>query len=495
MILEMKHISKSFHGVKALDNVRFELARGEIHALVGENGAGKSTLMKILAGVHEPDEGEIRIDNQNVRITSPSVSQDLGISIIHQELNLIPYMTIAENIFLGRELRTGKLFSKHKEMQRETEKLLKQFDLDLKPNHLVGDLSIGQQQIVEILKALSISSRILIMDEPTAVLEERESERLFSLIRKFQEQGVSIIYISHRLNELKRLCDRITVLRDGQYITTRTLDGLTEREIANLMVGRELKELYPEKPSRIGEEMLRVERLSKGNYFKDISFHVCKGEILGFAGLAGAGRTELMRTLFGDWRPDSGIVYIGGKEVQFKSPRDAVEKGLGFATEDRKSLGLLLDMSVAHNITLSASKKYARFNFIAKRQEKGLVNKMVDELRIKTNKTTSPVKNLSGGNQQKVVLGKWLVADTDIFIMDEPTRGIDVGSKSEIYNLISELAAAGKTIIVISSELPELLGICNRIIVMHQGKITGEIDHKEANEQKIMALATGVQGG
>jgi ABC-type sugar transport system ATPase subunit len=492
MILKMNHITKSFHGVKALNNVDFELQKGEVHALVGENGAGKSTLMKILAGLYEPDEGDISINNQSVKITSPIISQGLGVSIIHQELNLIPHMSIAANIFLGRELRSRKVFTNYKQMITETEKLLSNFDLELDPNELIRNLSIGQQQIVEIVKALSTKAEILIMDEPTAVLEDRESEQLFKLIQTFKSQGVSIIYISHRLNELKKLCDRITVLRDGQTITILPLESLTEREIANLMVGRELTDLFPDKHEAVGEEVLRVENLSKGHYFKDVSFNVKKGEILGFAGLVGAGRTELMRTLFGDWKADSGKVHIKGKEVQFKNPNEAVRMGLGFATEDRKSSGLLLDMSVAHNITIAASQKVSRLNFIARSKESEIVKQKIQELNIKTSKFSLPVKNLSGGNQQKVVLAKWLIADTDIFILDEPTRGIDVGAKGEIYNLIADLVAHGKTVIVISSELPELLGICTRIIVMHQGSITGQLNHTEANEQKIMAFATGL---
>ncbi|MFF2481450.1 sugar ABC transporter ATP-binding protein [Paenibacillus sp. NPDC058071] len=492
MVLEMRNISKSFFNVKALQAVDLDLRKGEVHALVGENGAGKSTLMKILAGIYQPDEGEIWLNGELVALSSPTVSQRHGISIIHQELNLIPYMTVAENIFLGRERKRLGLFSNIGEMIRETEKLIARFELDLNPRALVSSLSIGERQIVEIAKAISMNAEILIMDEPTAVLEEREAQKLFDLIQQFKSEGVSIIYISHRLNELKRFCDRITVLRDGGYVCTSPIEGLSEKEIANLMVGRELNDLYPAVREQFGEELLRVEGLTRRPSFEDVSFSVRRGEIIGFAGLIGAGRTELAHTLFGDWKPDSGIVYWKGKPVSFRQPAEAVKAGIGFATEDRKDTGLFLNMSVSQNVSVTCPDKISRWSFLRKQSESRLVQQNVEQLRVKAPKLNRPVKNLSGGNQQKVVLAKWLAAESELFILDEPTRGIDVGAKGEIYELISQLAAQGKAVIVISSELPELLGLCNRILVMHHGRIKGELDHSVANEQNVMALAAGV---
>ncbi|URN94429.1 MAG: sugar ABC transporter ATP-binding protein [Candidatus Pristimantibacillus lignocellulolyticus] len=492
MVLEMIAINKSFQSVKALNNVNMNLLKGEVHALVGENGAGKSTLMKILAGIYQPDEGEIRLNGKQVALSSPTVSQNYGISIIHQELNLIPHMTVTENIFLGREPKKLGVFSNIQQMKKETEKLLERFDLKLDPDAMIASLSIGEQQIVEIAKAISMNAEILIMDEPTAVLEEREVQKLFDLIQQFKTQGVSIIYISHRLNELKHFCDRLTVLRDGQFVQTLPMDGLTEKEIASLMVGRELNELYPVIRHSIGEEILRVEGLTRKPNFENVSFSVKRGEIIGFAGLIGAGRTELVRTIFGDWRADKGTIFWKGKQTEFRSPVDAVLAGIGFATEDRKHTGLFLDMSVSENISVTCTRKVSKWNFIRKRSEGKLVQKKIAQLNVKVNKITSPVKNLSGGNQQKVVLAKWIAADSELFILDEPTRGIDVGAKGEIYELISQLAAEGKAVIIVSSELPELLGICNRILVMHHGQIKGELDHSIANEQNVMALAAGV---
>lgn len=491
MLLEMKAISKSFHGIKVLKNVHFNLRKGEVHALVGENGAGKSTLMKILAGIHEPEEGEVYLRGQKVRIDSPTVSQQLGISVIHQELNLVPYMTVAENIFLGRE-PSKKGWLRSDRMVKGTVKLLDQLGLDLNPKAYVHTLSIGEQQIVEIAKALSINADILIMDEPTAVLTEYETSKLFQLIEKLKKQGVGIVYISHRLPEIKQICDRMTVLRDGEYVTTCDVGEVTEHDIANLMVGREFQNFFPAKPDRFGDEILRVENLSKAPYFRDVSFRLTRGEIVGFAGLIGAGRTELLRAIFGDIHPDSGKVYLKGKEVHFRSPANAISHGIGFSTEDRKQTGLLLNLSVAQNMVLPSLNYISHLSFVNRGKERALVKKKVEELNIKLNNINQPVKNLSGGNQQKVVLAKWLMAETELFFLDEPTRGIDVGAKSEIYHLIARLASDGKGVVVISSELPELLGLCNRIIVMHKGEVQGELDHQDATEQTIMAMATGL---
>jgi len=492
MILEMKGISKSFYGVKALQDVTFGLEKGEVHALVGENGAGKSTLMKVLAGIHEPEEGEIAFRGKTVRIGSPQQARKLGISVIHQELQLVPGMTVAENVFLGREPKRAGLFSDRGSMAKETRKLLEPFGLDLNPHEKVANLSIGERQIVEIAKALSLNAEVLVMDEPTAVLEEKEANRLFELIRRFKERGVSIVYISHRLHELKAICDRITVLRDGGHVTTRPLEGLTEKDIANLMVGRELNEMYPAIPTAFGDELLAVEGLTLRPHFEEVSFRVRKGEIVGFAGLIGAGRTELMRTLFGDWKAQTGTVAWKGGQVRVRGPLDAVKLGWGFATEDRKGSGLLLEMNVAHNMTLASPARVSRWNLIRKKREADVVDDKIRELNIKAKSLRGPVKNLSGGNQQKVVLAKWLVSEAELYILDEPTRGIDVGARSEIYRLISKLAEEGKAVIVVSSELPELLGLCNRIYVMHRGRIKGELAGPDANEQNVMAMATGL---
>ncbi|MBY0124551.1 sugar ABC transporter ATP-binding protein [Bacillus sp. S/N-304-OC-R1] len=491
MILEMKEISKSFVGVKALEDVNFSLEKGEAHALLGENGAGKSTLMKILAGIYLPDKGEVVLKGNSVSIISPSISQQLGISIIHQELNLIPYLTVAENIFLGREPKRFGLVD-YKKMVKQTVALLSQFGLELDPTVKVHTLSIGQQQVVEIAKSLSLNAEILIMDEPTAVLTEKETQNLFTIIQRLKNEGVSIIYISHRLNELKYFCDRITVLRDGKLVNTRPLKGLLEREIANLMVGRELKELYPDKLEGSTEDLLQVENFTSIPFFQNISFTLRKGEILGFAGLIGAGRSELASAIFGALKPNSGKLTYKNKHVSFTKPKAAVKEGFGFATEDRKQTGLVLEASISQNMTLPILDKISKWSLVQKRKEKVLVSQKIHELGIKIYDINQPVKHLSGGNQQKVVIAKWLLAGTELFILDEPTRGIDIGAKAEIYSLIHNLAKSGKGVIVISSELPELLGLCSRIIVMNKGTIAGELKHNEATEEAIMALATGV---
>ena len=491
MILEMKRITKRFGSVIALDGVNLELAKGEAHALVGENGAGKSTLMKVLAGVHQPDSGEVILNGKSVDISSPAESQMLGIAIIHQELNLIPYLSVAENVFLGREPKNLG-FVDYKKMKKDTKALLDQFGIELSPRSLVKDLSIGERQIVEILKALSLNPEILIMDEPTAVLTDKETEKLFELIDLLKQRNVSVIYISHRLPELKRVCERLTVLRDGKWIKTDVLDHFSEHDIANLMVGRELEDMYPPLPTKFGNEILRVEGLTQNPNFQDVSFTLKEGEIVGFAGLIGAGRSELATAIFGGDPADEGIVSLKGQQVNYKNPIQAVKGGFGFATEDRKQTGLILDMSIAQNITLPNLRKYQRVGFVNRKLEKADIQEQVKNLNIKLHSVNQPVKNLSGGNQQKVVLAKWLVANTEIFLFDEPTRGIDVGAKREIYHLISNLAKEGKGVIVISSELPELLGICNRILVMHNGRISGEFNHEEATEQQLMKKATGL---
>ncbi|WP_163580774.1 sugar ABC transporter ATP-binding protein [Gracilibacillus saliphilus] len=491
MILEMKRITKRFGSVTALDGVNLELAKGEAHALVGENGAGKSTLMKVLAGVHQPDSGEVILNGKSVDISSPAESQMLGIAIIHQELNLIPYLSVAENVFLGREPKNLG-FVDYKKMRKDTKALLDQFGIELSPRSLVMDLSIGERQIVEILKALSLNPEILIMDEPTAVLTDKETEKLFELIDLLKQRNVSVIYISHRLPELKRVCERLTVLRDGKWIKTDVLEHFSEHDIANLMVGRELEDMYPPIPTKFGNEILRVEALTQNPNFQDVSFTLKEGEIVGFAGLIGAGRSELATAIFGGAPADEGIVSLKGQQVNYKNPIQAVKGGFGFATEDRKQTGLILDMSIAQNITLPNLGKYQRVGFVNRKLEKADIQEQVKNLNIKLHNVNQPVKNLSGGNQQKVVLAKWLVANTEIFLFDEPTRGIDVGAKREIYHSISNLAKEGKGIIVISSELPELLGICNRILVMHNGRISGEFNHEEATEQQLMKKATGL---
>ena len=493
----MKGIDKRFPGVHALDHCQFELRAGEVHALVGENGAGKSTMMKILAGIYAKDEGEILYRGQEVEIHTPKAAQDLGISMIHQELNLMNHLTVAQNIFIGREPRKGlRFWLDEKKINEQTEELLERMHLRLDPRTKVADLTVAKQQMVEIAKALSFNSEVLIMDEPTAALTEAEIEDLFNFIRKLRADGVGIVYISHRLEELKQISDRITVMRDGRYIDTLPTAETDIDKIISLMVGRTIYESAPEVPEDIDQEVvLEVKNLNRGNTLKDISFQLKRGEILGFAGLMGAGRTEVARAIFGADPIDSGEIYLHGRPVTIKSPGDAVKNGIAYLSEDRKRYGLTLGMDVETNIALASFNKFLGFlGWVNSAKTRETARHFVEALSIKTPGVQQQVKNLSGGNQQKVVIGKWLTADTEILIFDEPTRGIDVGAKSEIYKLLNDLAQQGKAIIMISSELPEILRMSHRVIAMCEGRITGELPIAEATQEAIMTYATQRNG-
>jgi ribose transport system ATP-binding protein len=493
MLVVMEEIEKTFPGVHALNQAHFELRAGEVHALVGENGAGKSTLMKVLAGVYAKDAGRILYRGQEVDIPNPRAAQTLGISMIHQELNLMPHLTLAQNIFVGREPRQGVRFVlDEKEINAKTQALFDSMRLRLDPRTRVADLTVATQQMVEIAKALSFDSQVLIMDEPTAALTEAEIEELFRIIRDLRSRGVGIVYISHRLEELKQISDRITVMRDGRFVGTEDAQAIPIERIISMMVGRTIYESKPETPERPSDEIvLEARNLNRGQTIKDVSFQLRRGEILGFAGLMGAGRTEVARAIFGADPLDSGEIYVHGKKVVIKHPRDAVRHGIGYLSEDRKRYGLALGMDVEANIVLAAFKKFlGKLGVVNSKQTRETGQHYVEMLSIKTPSLQQRVKNLSGGNQQKVVIGKWLTADTDVLIFDEPTRGIDVGAKSEIYHLLNSLTQEGKSIIMISSELPEILRMSHRIMVMCEGRITGELAAAEATQERIMTYAT-----
>lgn len=491
--LQMKHITKRFPGVLALNDVQFSLRRGEVHALLGENGAGKSTLMKILSGVYQPDEGEIIFEDKPVSFSDPLSAQNAGITIIHQEFNLFPELTVEENIFIGREFCKKNRWRLDEKQQRQaTIEILQKLNLAIKPDTLVADLTVAQQQMVEIAKAISVNARILIMDEPTAALTETEIESLFRVTRLLKEQGTGIVYISHRLEELALIADRATVMRDGQYISTVDYECVKISDLIAMMVGRDLGNIYPRREAlqqRI--PVLEVNGLTRKGVLNDINFTLYRGEILGFAGLMGAGRTELARAIFGADSIDSGTLKLNGKETVIKDISDAIQQGISYLTEDRKKEGLALNLSVERNIMLGNYPEYSdRFGNVDSRRCQQTSEEQVKALRIKTPNLEQAALNLSGGNQQKIIIARWVCKDTDILIFDEPTRGIDVGAKLEIYELMNRLVAKGKSIIMISSELPEVLGMCDRILVMRSGRITGELSAKEATQEKIMQYAT-----
>lgn len=489
-VVSMKNISIEFPGVKALDNVSFELRKGEVHVLLGENGAGKSTLMKILAGVYKRTSGEILYKGQPVEYASPKQAMDAGIATVYQELNLIPYLTVAENIFIGRQpMKKG--FVDWKSMISHTRGILDTLESDISPMCIVSTLSVAEQQMVEIAKAISKSSDVIIMDEPTSALTEREIDELFAAIRRLTKSGVSIIYISHRLEEIKKIGDRATVLRDGKLISTTELKDVALSELISQMVGRDLDEQFPKEKFKVGEELLRAEHISTKEKLRDCSFTLKGGEILGFAGLVGSGRTELMRAVTAADKRTAGEIYLRGKKVNIGKFKDAVKNGIGLLTEDRKNQGLVLMMSVRSNITLVSLERVMDGIFINYRKEEQVSQEYIEKLNIKTPGSSQTVVNLSGGNQQKVVLAKWLFSQCRIIIFDEPTRGIDVGAKVEIYKLMNELVRQGIGVIMISSELPEILGMSDRIIVMHEGRISGELSGAEATQEKILHLATG----
>jgi ribose transport system ATP-binding protein len=493
LLVEMVGIEKRFPGVHALEDARFELEAGEVHALVGENGAGKSTLMKILSGIYQPDAGSIRFRGQDVEIPNPRAAQQLGISIIHQELNLMPHLTVAQNIFIGREPRARLPFVlDDRALNTEAQALFESLHLRMDPRRRVGDLAVAEQQMVEIAKALSFNAAVLIMDEPTAALTETEIGELFRIIRQLREQGVGVVHISHRLEELKQISDRVTVMRDGRYVATVPTAEARLEQIISMMVGRTIFEEATEIPEAANDEVvLEVRNLNRGRMVRDVSFELRKGEILGFAGLVGAGRTEVARAVFGADRAESGEILVHGTPVRIASPADAVRHGIGYLSEDRKRFGLALGMDVESNIVLASLRRFVGWlGRINSRLTRLASQRQVTNLAIKTPSLHQKVRNLSGGTQQKVVVGKWLTADTEILIFDEPTRGIDIGAKSEIYRLLNDLARDGKAIIMISSELPEILRMSHRIVVMCEGRITGVLPAAEATQEAIMAYAT-----
>ncbi len=500
MLLQMQNITKEFPGVKALESVSFDLHAGECHALVGENGAGKSTLMKILSGVYPYGSyrGEILIDGQIQKFDNVRDAELAGIAIIFQELSLIKELSIAENIFLGNFPSKFGLVD-WRLMNEKTEGLLEELHLEVSPQTLVGDLTIGKQQLVEIAKALSKNARILVLDEPTSALTEAETEHLFNILKKLKARGVGLIYISHKLDEVFSISDRITILRDGQTITTKKTGEFSKNEVISLMVGRALENIFTRAPSQPGREVLRVENLSLYDAFipdkkvlENISFSLFEGEVLGVAGLMGAGRSELLMAIFGAWQgKKTGKIFIDGKQVNIRSPIDAIKVGIGFVTEDRKRYGLILEKDILENSTL-ASLKTVSGKFLTNRvRELATVEKLMQSLRIKASSASTITANLSGGNQQKVVLGKWLLTKPKILLLDEPTRGIDIGAKQEIYSQIDTLAKEGIAILLVSSELPELLGLSDRILVLHEGKLNACLSKLEASAEKIMIAATG----
>jgi ribose transport system ATP-binding protein len=472
-----------------------EVRKGEVHALLGENGAGKSTLMKILSGAYTRDEGEIFWEGQPIHIHTPKEAQDLGIGIIYQEFNLVPQLSIAENVWISREPFRNRALQwlDWKEMRRKTQVLLDELHLSLDPKRPVAGLGVAQQQMVEIAKALSLDAKLLIMDEPTSALSDTEIKQLFAAIRRLKERGVAVVFISHHMDEIFEICDRGTVLRDGEYIATVDLAGKTEDDLIRLMVGRNLDQQYPKVSSQRGEEALRVEGLSRDGLLHDISFSAYTGEILGIAGLVGAGRTELMRAIFGADPIDAGKIVVFGKEMNVKSPQTAIRAGMGLLPEDRKQQGLVLLLSVLHNMSMASLDKLTSRVFLRLGDERKQATAFVDKLRIVTPGVNQQVQFLSGGNQQKVVLAKWLASQSKILIFDEPTRGIDVGAKVEVYNLMNNLVESGAAIIMVSSEMPEVLGMSDRILVMHEGRIAAELSRAEATQERVLAAAMGAE--
>ena len=493
-ILEMRGIEKSFHGVKVLKDVDFSVKSGEVHALCGENGAGKSTLMKILIGIYKSDKGKVVFKEKQIQASATVMEiQQMGISMIFQELNLLNELTVAQNIFLMREKTKKSGMLNEKEMIEKAGALLAELE-PIDPTEKVRELGIAQKQIVEIAKAISYNADLRIMDEPTAVLTKKEVDLLFGLIRKLKERGVTIIYISHRLPEIVEICDRITVLRDGAIVETRDLVGVTQRDIARMMVGREVEIAKVEEFDPVGKkEALRVENLSAGNLVKNVSFSLTEGEILGFYGLVGAGRSEMAETIFGIRKRDGGEVYVRGEKTEIFEPKDAIAQKIAFVTEDRRGSGLFEKRSIVENLT-TVKNVMDPSRILNKKQEMEITKEMTEAFHIKYDSEETEVINLSGGNQQKIVFGKWVAGDADIYIFDEPTRGVDVGARKEIYNYIGDMAREGKAIIIISSDITELLETANRIIVMYQGVITGELSHDESSEERIMMFATGIEG-
>ena len=491
MNIEMRGINKSFGSNQVLKDAGFLRKDGEVHALKGENGAGKSTLMKILTGVYTKDAGTIYVDGQEVSYKNPQEAEKAGIVFIYQELNVLFDLTVEENLFMGKEITKHFGICDKKAMRAKAQEIMDRMGVNIPIDAVMSDLSVGQQQMVEICKALMVDAKVLIMDEPTAALTQSETEVLFEVMSSLRSKGVSIVYISHRMEEIFELCDRITILRDGQYIDTKYIKDITMDDVVQMMIGREIGERFPSRNVAIGGEVLRVEDLTHEKFFRDVNFSVRAGEVLGVSGLMGAGRTEIMQAIFGNLPGVTGKIFIEGQEISIRNPRQAIAAGIGFITEDRKTEGLLLEKSIAENIELANLGKVSKSSVLSAKKGTELVKRGISEFRIKCFGPEHECGNLSGGNQQKVVLAKWIYTDPKILILDEPTRGVDIGAKKEIYSVINELAAKGVAVIMVSSELPEVLGMSDRIMVVHEGKVTGIIDAATADQAKVMTLATG----
>ena len=487
-VLELKGITKIFPGVKALNNVQFQLKPGEVHALMGENGAGKSTFIKVITGVHKAEEGEMFLNGQKVDFKGPKDAQEAGIAAVYQHPTSYPHLTVAENIFMGHEIIKHHMIQ-WKEMNQEANKYLGELDADFDATAEMGTLSVAQQQMVEIAKALSTNAKIIILDEPTAALTRNESEKLYTLVDKLKANGVSIIFISHRFEDMYRLASRVTVFRDSQYIGTYDVDGITNADLIKAMVGREINDLFPKPEVELGDEMLRIEHFSRTGFFKDVSFNVRAGEIVGLTGLVGAGRTEVVEAVCGITRPDEGKVFLEGKEVYIKTPSEAMEKGVILLPEDRQKEGLIMSWGLGRNVILPIISKYAKSGFNDEKAERELSKKLLEEVDTKAVDIFQPASSLSGGNQQKVVVAKALAQEMKVVIMDEPTKGVDVGAKAEIYAIMGDLAKKGYAIILISSEMPEILGMADRIVVMCNGRKTGELSRDEATQEGILELS------
>ena len=491
MQIEMRGIDKSFGGNAVLKNAGFLLDDGEVHALMGENGAGKSTLMKILTGVYTKDAGQVIVDGKEVCYNNPQEAEKAGIVFIHQELNVLFDLTVEENMFLGKEIKKVFGICDRKAMRKRVQEILDMLGVDIDPTQRMDELSIGQQQMIEIAKALMVDAKVLIMDEPTAALTQSETEVLFKVVNSLRKKGVSIVYISHRMEEIFELCDRITILRDGSYIDTKRIADIDMNDIVKMMIGREIGERYPVRNSKIGDVAFEVKNLNCPGAFENVSFEVRAGEVLGVSGLMGAGRTEIMQAIFGNMPNVTGQLLLDGKEIKNKNPQQAIQNGIGFITEDRKVEGLMLEESIMKNISLANLGRISNGGVINKKKEQELVNKGIEELRIRCFGPQHECNNLSGGNQQKVIFAKWIYTNPKVLILDEPTRGVDIGAKKEIYNIINELAAKGVAIIMVSSELPEVLGMSDRVMVVREGEVRGILNKEEANQESIMTLATG----
>ena len=492
-LLELRNISKSFPGVLALDNVSFSLRRGEIHAIMGENGAGKSTFIKVITGVHEADAGEIILEGRKVEFKNPRDAQKQSIAAIYQHGTAYPHLSITENIFVGHEQVKGFLKTiDWNSLHRRAEALLRELSCELDPRTTLGGLSVAEKQIVEIAKAISQDARILIMDEPTASLSRKECENLYHTTERLRDSGVSIIFISHRFEDMFRLADRVTVLRDGRYIGAWDVDKISEKELISAMVGREINQIYPAKDCEIGGEIFRAEGFSRTGYFSDVSFGVRKGEILGLFGLVGSGRTDVMQSIFGIHPADAGRIYLDGTEIKIKNPREAISAGIGLLPEDRQHQGLILQWEIYKNITISGLKEFTERSVMKPRTERVKAKTLGEKIALKAQTVFDKVSSLSGGNQQKVVICKLLNLDMKVLILDEPTKGVDVGAKSQIYEIMNDLAAQGYGIVMISSDMPEILGMCDRIIVMHEGRVTGEYKRGEANQETLLAASMNI---